>query len=799
MIYDYDTFLQKWLEAETARHEDNPEAPSLLRVASAYAQAHGKTDEVLLCNATQALNSKQPKEARAYLDLVRDAGDTAPLKQHLLAKTQWPRSEVTANAYTTAISTYKNALDNCPKPDSISDVAVKTLYSWMFNNLGLAYQQQALLHLNFPAFFEDESLRAMAEVTEACRKGIDALQTAGEYCQHYFHSYNLSQCYFVQAKNALKKDGYEIKKEYTNAIEQAIKAMQAALTSLKASNLLRPKAVLARELGTLNLWKSSEDNARACWIQAAGLFREAEKEYPSARYQRIVVEDKLRLLSRNHTLFTGDSTATDAILELLKKDKCKDGLRLLWVAEHEDALLGPPTRREELYAMLSGINHDAFREYIDAGTSSTRSDVRTVSFLCARGWSSSIPLLLGSATRASAALGGGYLFTACLPRSITDSTRATEDKAVEKPPYYKIVVDPGHNFIANVHALGQTLADVTHVFVSHDHSDHAADLTNLDDLLYELWKRCNEEKGLEALADRLANTRWIPSKEVQRRLVNHYNSVATTWNTRARDLQGVLESSNFSWLKRQPDSKNYFGAASDDWKVHVEAVQHDDSIQTLASLWTFGKDDGKAVVLYTADMEWPGKPEEGGGPNTETAIKNLTGRSNGSPIAVDVMLGHVSQVGYEELLYNGWHKEMHLGLTGLVDCIQLVQPRYVLVGEFYGGLSDHRIRTCRVLVERLEEAMGENRPEVLPLDMGFECVFDLSSAPTTVSVRCSTCRELVAFEEISCVCPDGAFGRLQFLCIECLHGYRRSGEGDIVIGKRMQAEYRRGQWLRQRR
>lgn len=49
-----------------------------------------------------------------------------------------------------------------------------------------------------------------------------------------------------------------------------------------------------------------------------------------------------------------------------------------------------------------------------------------------------------------------------------------------------IVVDPGYNFVSNMHKYGIFVHDIDIVIVTHEHIDHTCDIRTIDDLNYQL-------------------------------------------------------------------------------------------------------------------------------------------------------------------------------------------------------------------------------------------------------------------------------------------------------------------------
>lgn len=87
---------------------------------------------------------------------------------------------------------------------------------------------------------------------------------------------------------------------------------------------------------------------------------------------------------------------------------------------------------------------------------------------------------------------------------------------------YGLVIDPGINFMENMHQNGLSLKDINGIIFTHDHIDHNGDLMTIDDLASQFGRT-----DIELLADkRTFKSSW------------HYDS----WKDRIHMLDGLIES-----------------------------------------------------------------------------------------------------------------------------------------------------------------------------------------------------------------------------------------------------------------
>ncbi|MCA9334332.1 hypothetical protein KC963_04750, partial [Candidatus Saccharibacteria bacterium] len=738
----YSSFLADWLKAEQARHRGDVESSNLLQAVRRNARSHNDDEAETLCLVTELFNRGEYEQANALISKMPQAGQFDVLRLFLHAKLTHSLN----NSIDPKNSLYSQVYENYSKDPS--DV-VRTICGWAQNNHGLKYHSWIITKLlAYPFYFSRHGVRTETrQPNRLCTTYIKAAVALLSSALHsaeanasdgsFIENYNLAECYFIEARNQLKCSNgrWELTERGKRCLTSAISHLQhssSEIKKLEAQN--KPlssirKAILLQELGTYHLWNSDPHAAIMVWKQSLSAYLKSEREGLANRYKKAIVQEKLRDTLR--LTAEAPSLGKNVDLAFLLNDVSKvhyklDPTRLLWTSDSEDALAGEATPGEELYAQLTAINFDAYEKYLATSTHKHEPAVGfEVQFLCARGWASSIPLLMNT-SNTSKALGGGYYIVS----KVANGAQARG-----------IVIDPGHNYLANMHSLGHRATEFTDIFVSHDHTDHCAEVLNIDDVLYDLSNRASSDTR-----QRFNELKWYLYSNTFETVKKHYG----THQSHSHRAKAILE-----------NGMNDVGKVSKcdiphHCVVHTSEVHHVENTQTVASLWRFKSNErDNGSVLYTADLEWS-IPSNSRSHKSAAALKELCGEL---PSKVpDVMIAHISQIELRELLYENQFKNAHLGLNGLVECIKCVRPRYVLIGEFWGGLSDTRLITTLVVAERLDRMWlteEGKRPEILPLDIGFRMYLrpdpDEEVVLPVVYVECSECQDQVAFENMACV------------------------------------------------
>jgi tetratricopeptide (TPR) repeat protein len=333
---------------------------------------------------------------------------------------------------------------------------------------------------------------------------------------------------------------------------------------------------------------------------------------------------------------------------------------------------------------------------------------RENTFSVLRGWSSAVTLLEGGTLKQWR--GGGYFL---------------------KWGGRGLVLDPGFDFIDNFHDAGFHTREVDAVVVSHNHPDHNFDLTSLDDLRFEIFRR-----DLKALPDKTT----VPALPPTLFAIDEDTAVVFKDDSPKHRGRPVRFSGSDYERKRWLDRENGLP-----FRIEHFPVQHGKDVPNAVGirLVLYDPKGGKDFVIgYTGDTKY--FADEG----APTLADQLRG--------CHLLLAHISQPMTQEFDDPTFPKPIHLGYNGVANLVNEVKPRLTLIGEFWAGLADLRLD----LIQGLRRRCATDA--ILPTGLGFHL-----SVPS-LEVECTRCRAPVAFPQIKVAPPTTPFGPLGYLCPKCL-------------------------------
>ncbi|MCK4785749.1 MAG: tetratricopeptide repeat protein, partial [Desulfobacteraceae bacterium] len=351
---------------------------------------------------------------------------------------------------------------------------------------------------------------------------------------------------------------------------------------------------------------------------------------------------------------------------------------------------GPEQR---LLAKIEGKQESEYDKYLEKEDSG-RDDILSI----LRGWSSAVTLLEGSKQLWR---GGGYFI---------------------KWRGKGIVIDPGFDFLRNFHDADYHGREIDAVLVSHNHTDHNADVRAIDDLRYELYKRRNKNPHGEIEPYLLM---W--DKDSEKKIKLQVEQPEHRFHPITFEVGLCEPTHTFRRQHGLPFGVKYF------------PVQHNKGIIEDPVAFKVMFKDGRKNALtigFTGDTEY-----------FDELGKYLSG--------CDILIGHISQPDKVEFTDTKKHKKNHLGYNGLVELIKVAKPKLTLVGEFWAGIGDVRID----LVQCLRERTG--RKEILPAGIGLNVLLP------SLDYACTNCKKAVPFANVHVGPPTQQFGNLSYLCRHC--------------------------------
>ena len=357
----------------------------------------------------------------------------------------------------------------------------------------------------------------------------------------------------------------------------------------------------------------------------------------------------------------------------------------------------PEDRIKAKLATAEGTKYEAYARRYDAQT--CEADVLAI----LKGWGSAVSLLgeAGAACR-----GGGYLL---------------------KWRGKGIAIDPGFDFLNNLHEAQFHCREINAMVVSHNHTDHNDDLRSFDDIRYEMYKRAKDDEKaawryvLLWDADTAGQRRFDPEVADHRYPDPHVmERHVKGWKPTPCELPELPFRVWHFGAKHSTDVPKAVG-------VRIECLNED---RTTATTVGFTCDTGFFEELCDKD--------------------HLAG--------CDILVAHMSEPDPEEYDDSKHLKDEHLGYRGVERLIKGCKPKLTIVGEFWAGITDLRID----LVQGLRALCGTEA--ILPASIGLQV------KPGTLEVRCTNCRKWIGLGDIRVGSPGTEFGPLSYLCRHCRLG-----------------------------
>ena len=444
--------------------------------------------------------------------------------------------------------------------------------------------------------------------------------------------------------------------------DKAIKAYRKAVAD---ANYKRPANALA-SLGSTYLEISKNKDAREVLNEALQKCEKGSSDYARAQRLLSLVESNLK----PEAMSSDDRGAL----------------------EHP-ATTGREGPEKRLLAKIREIQESEYEKYLDK-KNSTRDNVLSI----LRGWSSAVTLLEGSE---GLWRGGGYFI---------------------KWRGKGIVIDPGFDFLRNFHDAKYHGREIDAVLVTHNHTDHNADVRAIDDLRYELYKRRERDPHGKIDPYLLMWDKDSGDKiKLQVEKPEHRHHPITFDIGRCSPMHTIRQQRGL------PFGVKYF------------AVRHDKgNIEDPVGFKLVLKDGTKNALTigFTGDTEY---------------FDDL-GKHLGK---CDILIGHISQPKAKELTDVKHRNKNHLGYNGLVELIKAAKPKLTLVGEFWAGLGDIRIDLVQCLRKQTK------CEEIFPAGLGLHMVLP------GLEIECTNCGKAIAFADIRVGPPTEQFGNLSYLCEDC--------------------------------
>lgn len=286
---------------------------------------------------------------------------------------------------------------------------------------------------------------------------------------------------------------------------------------------------------------------------------------------------------------------------------------------------------------------------------------------------------------------------------------------------YGVAIDPGINFMENMHITGLNINDINAIFVTHDHIDHNGDLSTIDDLASQFGK-----KDIVLYTDKQTEHEYAGRLE----------------NFSVGNRHGI----DFATM-----GDNYQFTIGDEKNIQVQLmptkhiIQDSDYLEGVTYALKLSLKDGgitRAVIGFTSDTIY-----------LDEFSDFFTD--------CDYIIANISETNEEDYLKRK-HKDTHLGYWG---CLQLIEncrakgtakKTKFIISEFWAGKGDVR----KELVRALRKEIGYRY--IYPGDIGMLYFLD---QPTFL---CGYCGKEETIEKLNIVKPGLEYSRFTNVCGECI-------------------------------
>ena len=316
--------------------------------------------------------------------------------------------------------------------------------------------------------------------------------------------------------------------------------------------------------------------------------------------------------------------------------------------------------------------------------------------ICLKGFSSSTPIIK-SFTGSTSCFGGGFYIN------------------------YKgtgIVVDPGVDFVKNMHRNSISIHDIDIVIVTHSHMDHNSDVEKISSLKHDLnlyYKQCNEM--LQILGRNTYdyhNIKWIMDKI-------DFDKLSLDSDEEKHELSDYISEENIT----------------SDETISLKSIETDHMKGSKES-YAIRLKIGDVHIGYTSDT-----------PYDDRLISFFSD--------IDILIFNISDI-YENDVRGIKNKRGHLGYNGSYNLLKKIKPSLAIASEFCCTNGDVRNDIISQLVTDLD-----NNSFIIPGEIG-----------TTISlsdlmVKCSVCHRLVDRNKILHISPDVSYGIIHHVCNQCSH------------------------------
>lgn len=301
-----------------------------------------------------------------------------------------------------------------------------------------------------------------------------------------------------------------------------------------------------------------------------------------------------------------------------------------------------------------------------------------------------------------------------------------------------IVIDPGINFVQNLHSRKVSVLDIDVVIVTHNHIDHNSDLKEIEDIKYQCAGNILESSSLGLNSQ---------EKEHIRRNIHYYLDPGTY----SQFISEIDDENKNEYIhKFKTNIKgNKLELIKEITNIEIQYFKtihstESNSCHTYGIVLTLRGDIVSRTIGYTSDTKYF---DELG-----TYFKNA-----------DIIIANISEITLDDLK-KVEYKNNHLGYHGCFDLANHkdVYPELFILSEFWGGKGDIR----SLVSEYLQYEIWRQKKDIFVIPGDLNLNVDLVKN----KIRCTNCGCFFDRDEIQVVNEEGESNSLRYLCKTCYAG-----------------------------
>lgn len=347
-----------------------------------------------------------------------------------------------------------------------------------------------------------------------------------------------------------------------------------------------------------------------------------------------------------------------------------------------------------------------------------------------KGWSSSTPLINSPKFR-NQKFGGGFYFR-----------------------YNNIgfAVDPGCNFVENMHEQGIYINDIDYVIITHSHIDHNHDMETLATMNYEFNK---------IICDRS----FTKFKHLKKHKIKWYVDSTTFDKIFSNgDIENTYPTTQHSFTKIELSQKSTVPRILANAPVKTIQDEFSSTIIEISYFPTIHNCKGSfGFKISLVDKNTPSNKITIGYTSDTAYFDKLSSNLDNC----DILISNVSELSENDLLEKTNNSDSHLRLQGCINLIEEMdkKPKVYIISEFWGGKDDIRLYITKTIVDKINTTYFKpeysyTKPSVLAGDVGLNIELN------DLLPQCSFCKKYSLAKSIHMVLT-GPYERLRYVCDDC--------------------------------